>query len=215
MRFVVFSLAAAVMAFSSPASSAIVSVTGPDSSLGTAPQILVVAPGDVGDGGAINTGMQGFNERQNVLLTSDLAVDGGLILAGTRVNSQMIFLNRESITGPALIHSGVAWTFQNMILGVMSDVDGTLEALSNAFLGASGTSYPGSFANRGLEGSTDDYIFSGNVLNINLGVTQPGDWLRVVTAVPVPAALPLFGTGLALLGYAGWRRKKRRTAIAA
>lgn len=30
-----------------------------------------------------------------------------------------------------------------------------------------------------------------------------------VSAVPVPAALPLFGTGLAVLGFIGWRRKRK------
>ena len=30
-----------------------------------------------------------------------------------------------------------------------------------------------------------------------------------VSAVPVPAALPLFGTGLALMGFIGWRRKRK------
>jgi len=30
-----------------------------------------------------------------------------------------------------------------------------------------------------------------------------------VSAVPVPAALPLFGTGLAVMGFIGWRRKRR------
>jgi len=29
-----------------------------------------------------------------------------------------------------------------------------------------------------------------------------------VSAVPIPAALPLFGTGLALLGFMGWRRRR-------
>lgn len=29
-----------------------------------------------------------------------------------------------------------------------------------------------------------------------------------VSAVPVPAALPLFGTGLAIMGFLGWRRRK-------
>lgn len=29
-----------------------------------------------------------------------------------------------------------------------------------------------------------------------------------VSAVPVPAALPLFGTGLAIMGFVGWRRKR-------
>ncbi|GBF26379.1 hypothetical protein MnTg02_01417 [bacterium MnTg02] len=33
--------------------------------------------------------------------------------------------------------------------------------------------------------------------------------------VPVPAALPLFGTGLAIMGFIGWRRKRRMAAQAA
>lgn len=38
--------------------------------------------------------------------------------------------------------------------------------------------------------------------NVTLGIAAP-------SAVPVPAALPLFGTGLAFLGFMGWRRKRR------
>ena len=30
----------------------------------------------------------------------------------------------------------------------------------------------------------------------------------IVGTVPVPAALPLFGTGLAIMGFVGWRRRK-------
>lgn len=30
-----------------------------------------------------------------------------------------------------------------------------------------------------------------------------------VAAVPLPAALPLFGTGLAIMGFMGWRRKRK------
>ncbi len=30
-----------------------------------------------------------------------------------------------------------------------------------------------------------------------------------VSAVPLPAALPLFGTGLAIMGFIGWRRKRK------
>ena len=32
--------------------------------------------------------------------------------------------------------------------------------------------------------------------------------ITAVSAVPLPAALPLFGTGLAGLSLLGWRRKK-------
>lgn len=33
-----------------------------------------------------------------------------------------------------------------------------------------------------------------------------------VSAVPVPAALPLFGTGLAIMGFIGWRKKRKVAA---
>jgi hypothetical protein len=36
-----------------------------------------------------------------------------------------------------------------------------------------------------------------------------------VDAVPLPAALPLFATGLGVLGLLGWRRKKKAAALAA
>jgi hypothetical protein len=34
-------------------------------------------------------------------------------------------------------------------------------------------------------------------------------------AVPLPAALPLFGSGLALIGFVGWRRKRKNAAARA
>jgi len=36
-----------------------------------------------------------------------------------------------------------------------------------------------------------------------------------VSAVPVPAALPLFGTGLFVMGFVGWRRRKAAAKVAA
>jgi hypothetical protein len=43
---------------------------------------------------------------------------------------------------------------------------------------------------------------------------DPGTW--TVTTTPLPAALPLFASGLGALGLLGWRRKRKdRTAIAA
>ena len=36
-----------------------------------------------------------------------------------------------------------------------------------------------------------------------------------VSAVPLPAALPLFATGLGILGFAGWRRKRKAEALSA
>ena len=39
-----------------------------------------------------------------------------------------------------------------------------------------------------------------------------GDWDLVV--IPLPAALPLYGTGLAVMGLIGWRRKRKAAARA-
>ncbi len=33
------------------------------------------------------------------------------------------------------------------------------------------------------------------------------------TPIPLPAALPLFGTGLGILGFLGWRRRRKAQAV--
>ncbi|WP_415236527.1 VPLPA-CTERM sorting domain-containing protein [Sneathiella sp.] len=43
----------------------------------------------------------------------------------------------------------------------------------------------------------DDFKISGMVVD------------PVISTVPLPAALPLYGAGIAILGFFGWRRKKR------
>jgi len=34
-----------------------------------------------------------------------------------------------------------------------------------------------------------------------------------VAPIPLPAALPLFGTGLGILGFLGWRRRRKAEAV--
>ncbi len=61
------------------------------------------------------------------------------------------------------------------------------------------------------------------VFNLDSGVTanDPGtflvnnQFLPPTNATPLPAALPLFATGLGALGLLGWRRKRKNAAIAA
>ena len=52
--------------------------------------------------------------------------------------------------------------------------------------------------------------------NINIVLTSLSSQVEPTTpVVPLPAALPLFGTGLGIMGFIGWRRKRRMAAEAA
>ncbi len=146
-------------------------------------QDIIAAPASIIDDppGATNDHQQAFDERQCVKLTAPLDVDGGSIAAGTLVDSHMIFLNTEGTTNVS--DQNVAWTFDGAVLGVMSDVGGTLEAASSALLGAVGTTYPAAFPARGLESDPlDNYTVAANAITVGMHVTEPGDWIRVVTA---------------------------------
>ena len=212
-KIILLTLLVTVSLLTGLANANITSVVGPNSNLGSAPGIIS-APADVTDDAATNTGQQGFNERQGVLLLADLAVDSGSISKGTVVNSHMIFLNTQGNTQGT--HYNVTWTFDSVILGVMSDRPGSYEVASSGFLGAVGTIYPGAtFDARGLEAmgdptTGDGYIISGNTLHLGMGVTEPGDWIRVVTEarceVPAPGAIVLASLGA---GMIGWLRRRR------
>lgn len=142
---------------------------------------IIAAPAFILDDppGAVNDHQQAFNEQQCVLLVLDTFVDDGFIPGGTLVNSHMIFLNTEGTT-PGL-DENVTWVFDGLVLGVMSDMGGSLEAASSLFLGAPGTIYPAAFPNRGME-LADGYVVAGNSIAVSMGVSEPGDWIRVVTA---------------------------------
>ena len=204
---------------------ALIGVAGPPSSVGTLP-VIVGAPPHVLDDVVTNTGMQGFDEAQGVLTTAAYGIDGGgVIPVGTLVSSHMIFLNSEGAT--LIRHGGVVWTFDGVIIGVMSDTGGALEAASTSELGNPLTNYTSTFlgsgpaapfANRGLEGNNgtgqgpdDGYaVIAPNQIMISESVSEPGDWIRVVTAVPEPATFLLLVSGLAAASGIGWRARRRR-----
>jgi hypothetical protein len=202
---------------------ALVSVSGPNSSAG-ASAAIISAPDDVNDDAAYNTAIQGFDEQQFYTLLADLDVDGGTITAGTLVSSHMIFLNSGPDNSSTLISQGlgsfddgVEFTFDGAVLGIMSNSNGSREVSSSAFLGATGTIYPiANFAARGLEGdplsgyNDDWYAFSGNAITLGMKVTEPGDWIRVITAANVSEGSTLALLSIGLLGFIARRRKAKR-----
>ena len=161
-----------------------------------------------------NTAQQGFDELQGVVLSRTINVDGGTIAKGTKVDSHLIFLNTQ---GGTRADDRKRWVFSGDIIGVMSNESGSLMNDSNDLLAAfndyftTGSSLP--FNAAGLEQNNiatgDGYTVLGAVLDLRMVVTEPGDWIRVVTVseVPVPAALWLFAP--ALMGFLGLRRKSK------
>jgi len=71
---------------------------------------------------------------------------------------------------------------------------------------ANGISFAGIAMSVAFAGVADQVVFD----DVTFGSATPGGG-----AVPLPAALPLFATGLGALGLLGWRRKKKAVALAA
>ena len=115
------------------------------------------------------------------------------------------------------------WTFAGTILGVMSDSGGIREAASTFELGAPGTNYTVTFVGsgpaapfgaRGLEAnSLDGYSGVGTqTLRLTMQVSEPGDWIRVITTaepVPEPSSFVLMALGLLGAGYVARRKRTR------
>ncbi len=209
---------ALILLMALPAQASIINVTelAGASSAGVNASIIA-APAFAQNANLANQAQQGFNEAQGILTTVAHAIDGGgSIAAGTNVNSHMIFLNKANSVGGTLSHGSVEWEFDGIILGVMSDSLGNLEAASTFELGNAGTAYDAPFTARGLEAmgtgfsATDGYTVAGNKITVGMRVTQPGDWIRVVTAtaVPVPGTIALMGLGL--VGLLGFGRRQRQ-----
>lgn len=196
------------------ASASIISFTGDIGQIADADvpaNITDSAPADA-------TQILSFNEKQNVLLDQLLdPLFGADIAAGTRVDSHMVFLNKPDGVGGTLDFNGTI-TFSGTILGVFGRENGADLAGLNGRVDTDsllGVSNYDNFANRGMEnngtGANNDSVsFLDDTLTIRLKVTQPGDWVRVVTAsaVPLPAPVLLFGSGFAV--FAAMRRRKSK-----
>lgn len=159
--------------------------------------------------------IQGFNEKSNVVLGSDLTMQNygnpnTVASAGTAVDSHMFFMNNPD-SSSSTEETTARFSFSSMVLGIITSDSGLDN--SDMLLGAMGTTYQSGFNNRGLEGG-DSVSFSGNEVSLTFRLTQPGDWVRVITVadvapVPLPAGAPLMLAGLG--AFALMRRKAKKS----
>lgn len=94
-------------------------------------------------------------------------------------------------------------TFQNTILGV---VDTRAGLLATQIFQKSGITYNLTASANGLE-ATDGLGYGGNELKLDWKASNPGDYIRVLTAVPEPETYAMFLAGLGIMGAVVRRRK--------
>ena len=161
----------------------------------------------VGNNNQQSPNLFGFNEDQNINITSTISVNTGTDpVNGDVVASHYIFFD------PAQLTSVVGWVdFDANIFGIITQ---TAELAASDFLANSGVTYlnPGL---RGLEAgdfASIDGTFA-NRVNINFTAGSPGDYIRVLTMrspradVPEPSMIGLLGLGL--FSFFGLRRRRQ------
>lgn len=160
--------------------------------------------------GAGGTGDNGFGQ------TSDFGNGGGVL-------SMFLMFTPVSTTTPSQLN---IW-FEDLDLVGVNDPNGFLETVN--VIDAGGSSIVGgpitNISNLLVSGDDDSQLLSlalGVVatnpffLQLNFsssfssyGTNTPEYLIAEVTPVPLPAALPLFAGSIGLIGFLGWRRKRK------
>lgn len=138
----------------------------------------------VGDDNFQSPNLFGFDEQQNVVLTSPLTADVGSspLPTGTIVASHYVFLD----PGPLLSVIGTV-NFDANVLAICTS-DTTLA--SSDSLAAPGVNYL-STSQRGLEAGDSVTISGPRQILVSVSASSPGDYVRVLTAVALGPQLAI------------------------
>jgi len=190
-RLPVVAVASAATLFAAAASADIVSIS--DGGM-----ILDPAPADFPQPDTFESSVvQGINERQSLVLDEDLQIDDledfiGVVdlSAGDTVDSHLLAFDPTTTESV----SDIEITFENEILAVTTD-DQTL-ADTHAIFGLPGLNYPGFVSLYGFEATESTFSLDGNTIVFSGQASSPGDYFRVLTAIPAPGTGALAGVGL-------------------
>jgi hypothetical protein len=128
-----------------------------------------------------------------------------------------LVLQNYSGSGPISNTNYVSFTYHSILLDL--SLNSANSMISTASPVSSFTSLPGfnEIAIRNLSNAFVFFSFSNGGwcaglrdCGTDFGDTGTGTW----SATPLPAALPLFATGLGALGLLGWRRRRKAQAVA-
>jgi hypothetical protein len=140
-----------------------------------------------------------FDEQQNVTLAAPLVTDTGTIPAGTVVDSQYVAFNNLTV-----LNQTTTVTLDGMVLGLAYvDVGAGVPSLgASDFLGLPSLTYNDNCDECGYElDQGDTASFSGNQVFLSSSFSEPGDFARIISAVPAAPAVPE-PTSLALVASA-------------
>lgn len=152
------------------------------------------------------------NHASASTLTVDFTVSGGWVgsatgpfgLSANPTLSGDVVIDTTKSDGTAFI--GINWVTGSHTF-TLSDID-----IAHSDVTYSG----GNFQNFALEFSFGNYFFSNNTVSIDDGthLIACNDCVSI-SSTPIPAALPLFASGLGAMGLLGWRRKRKNIAAIA